>query len=57
MMTNSDLKNFLRDLLYLEEEAYTLATALDPASPHKQRIIDTIHKKQMIVAHIVTLIS
>lgn len=56
MLPNKDIKSFLRDLVYLEETAMDLARGADVSAEDRQRIIDNLVEKQVIITKILAFI-
>lgn len=56
MLRTNEIKNFLRDLMYVEEDAYQVCRNLDVPFGSKTRILDNIKEKQIIIAKIINLI-
>lgn len=57
MLPSADVKSFLRDLVYLEEEAYSLARRSKLPGAVKSRLMDSIYKKQVVVTKIINLLT
>lgn len=53
MITESDIKSDLRDLVYLEEEAYGLLRHSALPTKEKQRILDNLQEKQVILTKMI----
>lgn len=53
MLTESDVKTDLRDLVYIQEEIYTLISKQKIPKPEKEKILDTLKQKQVILAQLI----
>lgn len=56
MLPNKDLKGFLRDLVYMEETAITLAQQSNVSAHDRKRIVDNLIEKQVIITKILARI-
>lgn len=52
-MTESDIKSVLRDLFYLQEEAFNLVKQVHCDVQKKQRILDNLNEKQVILTKMI----
>lgn len=57
MLTKADLKEYLKEIFYIEEDALLVAKKLAIPKQKQQRIYDNIAEKQRIVARIISLIN
>lgn len=56
MLPSSDLKGFLRDLVYLQEDTWNLVEKTDLPKDIQTRIKDNIQEKQVILGKIIAMI-
>lgn len=55
MLPANDLKNFLRDLVYLQEETRNLVKQTNLSEELQKRVMDNIQEKQIILSKIIAL--
>ncbi len=53
MITESDIKSDLRDLVYLEEEVYTILKGVKLDTKEMQIMMDNVNEKQVILAKLI----
>lgn len=53
MMTEADIKTDLRDLVYIQEEIYNLIKRQRIPKAEKEKILDTLKQKQVILSKII----
>lgn len=53
MLTEADVKTDLRDLVYIQEEIYTLISKQKIPKPEKEKILDILKQKQVILAQLI----
>lgn len=53
MLTEADVKTDLRDLIYIQEELYVLISKQKIPKPEKEKILDTLKQKQVILNQLI----
>lgn len=53
MLTEADVKTDLRDLIYIQEELYVLISKQKIPKLEKEKILDTLKQKQVILAQLI----
>jgi hypothetical protein len=57
MLTKAELKDYLKEIFYIEEDALMIANKVPLPTHNQKRIHDNIAEKQRIVARIISLIN